>query len=445
MRPTSIRAQICDYVDSLPLFDSHSHMAGFDDGTTLDRRRGVSLASVLVNDYLAYLAPSCGDLPPGSVQACSGEDAPLVEYERIKPLLAACRGLNTYAAYREALRELHPFDGDDLCGENWEQVDASVKACYARGGELAWQREVIARADVYRQVQICQFPYVADHWAHLPAPEREAQAALLLPSLVIDGFCFTGLAGNVAMRGRTMQLLECRPATYAEHLAFCRLALDRFVEGGGRSVKLLAAYVRALRFEDVPVETGERLYSQGVDDLADGELAVLQDHLVWRVLEMAHQRNLPLLVHTGYSVPTAWGEPDGLLPFLTAPRLAGLKVGLCHAGWPNAGQAMLLARTYRQCYMDLSWIPLLSPEVARRILAEAIDIIPANKIMVGTDCGTAECFYGAVAMIRRVLADVLAGKMESGQFGMDTAQAVARSILYGTACEFFGEPLPGVG
>ena len=433
--------ELQDYIDSLPFFDSHSHMAGFDTGTPLDDTQGRGLADILANDYLAYLAPSCDAPIEARKNVHASPEQGEAVFRAILPLLEQCRGLSTYAAYREALRELYSLEGDDLTLENWQELDRQVVATYRKHGERAWQREAMERAGVVKQVHICQLPYVTDHWGELPAQEREAQASVLVPSLVLDGYCFTGFAQNEEMRQRSMEIVGLRPKTYDEHLRFCERVLDRFVHEGGRCVKLLAAYTRTLKFEEVSADVARRRYAKGVELREGEELRLLQDNLVWAVLEMANARSLPLLVHTGYSIPTEWGDPECLLNLVGSARLQGLKIALCHAGWPNEAGAMIMARTFRNCFFDLSWIPLLSPSVARRILAAAIDMVPMNKMMIGTDCGTAECFYGTVKLIRRVLGDVLEQKVLERQFDVRVAKTIAKKILCENAVEFFAEPL----
>jgi len=228
---------IAAYVNELPFFDAHSHMAGMDAGAPLDDRRPKTLADILTNDYLAYLSSSCTDQPVAAAKNAkdAAPETPEAQRQRLLPLLEACRGLATYAALREGLRDLHGFDGEDIDAGNWDGLDGRIREAYARHGERAWQRQAMRRAGVARQVHICQLPYVADHWDSLPAAERQAQRDLLLPSLVIDGFCFTGLSQNGEMRRRSMAILGVDPKDYVGHLDFCRAALDRFVAAGGGS------------------------------------------------------------------------------------------------------------------------------------------------------------------------------------------------------------------
>jgi hypothetical protein len=430
-------------IESIPLFDSHSHAAGFDFGTPLDDRQGRSLPQILVNDYLWYLASSC----------CSAQDLAEMgrkwqvadaeaQFRAIQPLLEQCRGLSTYAVLREGIRELFAFQETDIALDNWRRINDQVVETYRSLGERAWLREVARKANVFRQVQICMFPYVAEHWQELPADERAAQAALLLPSLVLDAYFFSGFVANNEARERSKALLGRYPKDYDEFLDFCGAVLDRFMALGGNSVKLLAAYVRTLHFERVDDREARDLFRRGVPSLDSGGLRKLQDNLAWHLFRMAGERGLPMLVHTGYSTPTEWADPEHLIGLLADPGLRGLKIGLCHAGWGFEEAALMMARTYRNCYFDLSWVPMLSPEKGRQALSMAIDVLPANKIMVGTDCGTAESFLGAARLIRRMVADVLTEKVRCGQFQPDVAERLARKILVENACEFFGVPCP---
>jgi len=422
--------ELRNYIDTLPFFDSHSHMAGFDVGTPLDDKQGRSLPQILVNDYLQYLSGSCCDTTITS-------DVPIEQAEEhfrsILPLLDVCRGMTTYTVYREAIRELHPYEGDDIALDNWAAINEQVVRAYQQYGERAWQREVVRRAGVVKQAHMCQLAYVVDHWSSLPEAERAAQAAYLVPCLFIDGYFFGGFDVCHEGRRRSLEILDARPTTHGQYVAFCGQVLDRFIREGGRAVKLVSAYVRTLKFEDVPDAVAEPLFARGPESLEGDDRRRLEDNLLWHLVRMAKDRGLPLLVHTGYTTPTEWGDPEHLLDIIGT----GINVALLHSGWPREGGAMLLARSRRNCYFDMCWTPLLSPTLARHIMGMAIDMLPMNKIMIGTDCGSAEAFFGTVKLVRQVLYDVLAEKVHDGQFGTAVARKIARAILHDTAAEFF--------
>ena len=85
---------------------------------------------------------------------------------------------------------------------NWRGIHDQIAAAYQRHGERAWQREIIRRAGVHYQVQICQLGYLTDHWASLPPAERKAQQAFLFPSLVPVKFLDLGVVGDLPLLRR---------------------------------------------------------------------------------------------------------------------------------------------------------------------------------------------------------------------------------------------------
>jgi len=435
MSNTDLRA----YIDAQPMIDTHSHVAGFDFGTPLDDKRGFSLPQILMRDYLLYLAGSCGELPakPGGGE-WTIDDAE-AHFLALQPLLAEYRGLTTYAVLREGIRELHPFSEADITPANWRAINDSIVAAYRTHGERAWLRRVAQQAGIVKQTQMAAFSYVTSFWDSLLEEERDAEKDLLMPSLILDGLLYAGWTAHREAREQAYDIVGMWPRTYDEHLAFCEKVLDTFIDHGGVSVKLLTAYSRTLRFEEVPDKTAAAHFAQGPETLAGEPLRELQDNLCHKMLAMAMERGLPLIVHTGYSIPTSWGDPENLLNL--AVKFRKLKIDLAHSGWPRHGGTLLMARTYRNCYFNLCWTPVLSAELGRRILGEAIDSTPRNKILVGTDCGTVECMLGAVRLLRRVLFEVLHEKIRAGQFDLAVAKSYARAILHDNAREFYGLPV----
>jgi uncharacterized protein len=427
------------YIAQLPFFDTHSHSAGSDLGTAREDRGGKSLPQVLFNDYLLYLVGACGELPKGSP---GGVADAAEQFRAMLPVLRQFSAMGTYAALREGIRELHPFAEDDLCLENFAAVNASIVRAYQTHGERGWHRQILARAGIVMQNQMVVLSYLSEHWAGLPAAARAAQQEVLAPSLILDGYLFTGFVSGAPGRRYSMDLLGQHPQTHAAYLNFLSAVLDRFQTLGGWSVKLLTAYHRSLSFQRVSDERAAALFARGPETLRGPDLWELQDNLCHHLLRQAKARGLPLIVHTGYSVPTSLAHPEGLFSLLRDPDLAGLPVDLCHSGWPHEGAAMIMARSLRQAYFNLCWTPLLSPSLGRRILAEVIDIVPRNKILLGTDTGSPESQLGTARLIRRQLTQVLSEKVADGQFSEATARELAAAILHDNAWAFYGRPVP---
>lgn len=426
-----------DHIAALPFVDTHNHMAGGDFGSPLDDRAGRSLPQILMSDHLRYLldAQGAGAELLGSYRQWRPDQAE-AQMAILLPLLDRLRHLTAYAVVRDGLRELYPFPEDDITEDNWQRINEQLLLTYRNRGERSWQRDVARRARVVLMNQMVELPYVTDHWDALPPDERAAQKRLLLPSLILDGYLFSGFVASTQGRSRSEELVGLRPKTYADYLALLDRVLELFIARGGRSVKLMTAYHRTLHFEPVPDMEAARLFARGPEQLRGEGLHRLQDNLFWHLLDRVRRRGLPLIVHTGYASPPAWADPAHLLPVLR--RYANLKVDLCHSGWPNHGTALVLAREFPNCYFNLCWTPVLSRELGRRMLSEAIDMLPADKILIGTDTGTAEAFLGTVRLIRTLLTEVLEEKAREGQFGVEVAERLACSILLDNPLAFYG-------
>ena len=428
-----------DHVGPLPFVDTHSHAVGGDFGSAADDRGGKNLPQILMSDHLRYLLEAQG---LGSFHLAQYREwtADLAESQmaQVLPMLDKVRHTTAYAVVRDGVRELYPFPEEDITEDNWRSINERILATYRRHGERAWQREVLRKARVVLANQMVELPYVTDHYDSLPPDERAAQRRFLLPSLVLDGYLFGGFAASATGRCRSLELLDARPRTHSEYLEFLGKVLDLFVSRGGRSVKLMIGYHRTLRFEQVPDMEAERLFARGPEQLRGDGLHRLQDNLAWHVLEWAARRGLPLIVHTGYSVPTERADVEHLIPLVTNPRLEGMKFDLSHAGWPRHGGAVVMARTYPQCYLNLCWTPLLSRALGRRLLSESLDMLPGHKILIGTDTGTVEACLGAVWLIRSLLTEVLEEKVRGGQFNVDVAKRLACAILLDNPLAFYG-------
>jgi len=73
------------------------------------------------------------------------------------------------------------------------------------------------------------------------------------------------------------------------------------------------------------------------------------------------------------------------------------------------------------------------------VFAERLDMLPVNK-QVGffSDAYVIEWTYGKALLIRKQMAQVLAGKIEQGQYSRDEALSIARAILYETPQTLLG-------
>ena len=58
---------------------------------------------------------------------------------------------------------------------------------------------------------------------------------------------------------------------------------------------------------------------------------------------------------------------------------------LFHAGYPYQSEMATLGKNFPNAYVDLCWVHVISPWVARQTLHEWIETVPANKIFAFGD------------------------------------------------------------
>ena len=75
--------------------------------------------------------------------------------------------------------------------------------------------------------------------------------------------------------------------------------------------------------------------------------------------------------------------------------------------------------------------------MARRALHEWLEVMPSDRLMWGADCNHAEGIYGATVTTRRVLAEVLAEKVERGDLLEEHALRIGRQVLRENALKLF--------
>jgi glucuronate isomerase len=142
------------------------------------------------------------------------------------------------------------------------------------------------------------------------------------------------------------------------------------------------------------------------------------------------------------------------LPYETGSRLSqrtiaqvgemiGRHPGLrfqCLLASRHANQSLCtLARELPNFSLAGYWWHNFFPGVIRQVIAERLDMLPANK-QVGffSDAYCVEWTYAKAVLVRKQLARVLADKVEQGQYGRDDALAVARAVLYDSPQSLLG-------
>ena len=221
-------------------------------------------------------------------------------------------------------------------------------------------------------------------------------------------------------------------------------AFQAAMNDGMVAVKCAEAYQRILLFENVKKEKADEVFRKiknlpDKEHLAFDEVKPLQDYIMHRVIDLAKANNLPVQFHTG--LQDGNGYPSQIIENSKPTHLVNLfqeypdvKFILFHGSYPYGGELSTLAKNFRNVYIDMCWMYIISPTYSERYLNEWLETVPANKIMAfGGDFYNVEGTFGHLVMAKQVISNVLTAKVRDGYFTEAEALKVAQMILHDNA------------
>jgi hypothetical protein len=200
-------------------------------------------------------------------------------------------------------------------------------------------------------------------------------------------------------------------------------------------LKTTLAYVRTLRFENVPRERAIQAWGHPRSELRVEQIRDFEDFIMWRLVELSARHDLPFQIHTG-DARVQGSSPMLLVDLIEAnPKT---KFILFHGGFPWVGETgVILMRHGSHVWLDSVWLPTISYSTAKRAFHEWLEVMPSDRIMWGADANHAEGIYGATEFTRRCLAEVLAEKVDRGDLREEHAVRIGRQILRDNALSLF--------
>lgn len=216
------------------------------------------------------------------------------------------------------------------------------------------------------------------------------------------------------------------------------------VKNGITTIKNSTAYFRSLYFDDVSRKKAEEVFLQVMQSkdtpLAPEAAKPLADYMMHRILDQALKYNIPIQIHTGLQAGDG-NYIENSNPALLANlflKYRNVKFILFHGGYPFGGEFGSLAKNFRNVYLDLCWLYVISPSYSERFLNEWLETVPANKIMAfGGDYENVENIYGHLLFAKEVIRNVLIEKVRRRYFSEDEALKIARMILHDNAINLF--------
>ena len=240
---------------------------------------------------------------------------------------------------------------------------------------------------------------------------------------------------------RDVGIARLPPTLDAYATQVVRPLLARWRSGGAVGIKLEAAYLRPLDFDDPDPAAARAIYARhvagGVPSRA--EYKTLEDYLIRVIAREAGRLSLTIQIHTletfGGYYRSAGAAPHLLEPLVNDSTLRATKFVVVHGGWPLIGETQGLI-SKPNVYADISMMDvLLSPTQLAQPLRQWLGEWP-DKVLFGSDAfdGGPEQGWEQVAWVgattaRRALAIALTGMMRDGEISRARAEELARMVM----------------
>ncbi|MET4577123.1 amidohydrolase family protein [Ottowia thiooxydans] len=431
-----------DITGGIPAIDHHSHasMARFRTVDQIDRQFATAHleANVSAQTYAAFITAR---------NAADTATLELLEQQHGTETLMRqgleFRSTTFFArALREGTRRLYGPD------KTWDAIEATAQDWGTRHPTYSYeQASRVANTPViltdvpridhtvwdrqrYRQIMRID-PYV---YAFHPGQTEELRGT--------EFQRFHGGFANVLRQELQHDGMTEPPARFDDYIQFMDASLERRVRAGVVGLKIASAYVRPINFEPASAEAARTAY----EGLAAGRAVDRQpfeDFVIQRAAQYAADHGLPMQIHVGMGHPEPGmrisnSAPFLLETFLNIKSLNRLRVTLLHGGYPFSSHVAALVQTYGNVFLDFSWMPYLHHAYLRLKLSEWMEILPANKLLFGSDAGAPEFHVAAAHYARQALNDVLHDGCERGVWDARQADWLAKRILWENSAELYG-------
>ena len=221
----------------------------------------------------------------------------------------------------------------------------------------------------------------------------------------------------------------------------CLMEIDAAIKKGAIGFKNPMAYERTLLIERATYNDAERAFFEVLKTIRTPEWLTggiqapkeFQDYMLHFIFRELGKRGLPVQIHTGLLEGNGnWladSNPTLLTPlFLEYPHI---DFDLFHIGYPYQNEVTALSKMFPNVYIDMCWAHIISPFAGVNALSDFLDAVPYNKICAfGGDFLFVDGVYGHLKIAQQNVSQVLASKVENGNFSVEEAKVIAKAMFY---------------
>ena len=345
-------------------------------------------------------------------------------WEIIAPYYEACQDTGYARAIQIAMRDLHGVE--KLNGDTIEALQASYEKTYSRDYfyEVLHDRCHIEGA-LLDSFDEDRFGGDARLFRRVWRPEK------YINPQPVAGQVFRWIEGHYG----SIESLDDWMSAFEEELC-------EYCSRGINTLKIGLAYDRDLTFKEVSYRKAKEAFDKVLENWElDGRGTrddfqfpmVVQDFMMRHILSSLRGRDAVIQIHTGLQEGNS-----NILQHSHPMKLNNLfkeyddvHFDLFHIGWPWWRQSLALVKMFPNVTLDMCWAHIISPPSAMACLVEAVQTVPANKILgFGGDYMFVDGVYGHLEMAKDNIARALALLVDEKKISSDRAIRIAQMILY---------------
>ena len=405
--------ELLDYIQTLKIIDTHEHLP-----LESERPQDTDVLAEWLTHYFSSDLISAGLRGCDLIAAKDSRGDLQERWKRIEPYWHAAESTGYGRALTLSAKGLYGID--EIHAGTIEEFDQRFQAARAGGGHYDFvMRE---KSGIILSVR-----------DSMPQPYYETEEPFVF-TMRTDSFVEPPHCKEMRALGAEVGVTV---HTLTDWMEVTRRHMEKNLDGTNRVVCLKCglAYHRSLRFDKVSYADAERAFNEIFADrnLPDWRPPlkvshVLSDWMMHFTCRVADEHQFVYQIHTGIQEGNGNFLCDSNPTLLTNLFLEyrSVKFDVFHMGYPYVMELGVLDKNFRNVFINMCWGHIISPEAARRALAEWLDLVPANKISAfGGDYCFVDGVYGHQLIARQNVAASLAQKVEDSSMGLSRARELA--------------------
>lgn len=421
----NLYSELYGEIKEMPVIDTHEHIESEDSRI----KRKVDMFNTYMLHYASCDLISAG-MPDEDMNFLKGESDDLEKKWAIfKPYWEKARNTVYCKSLLHATRDIYGID--DINENTYKTIDEKIKAANKKG--------------LYKYIlkDICNIE------TSILDSDVKCDRQFFTPALNLDGYL-------LFKSKDTIKCVEKEFNISINNLSDWVKFIKDFIKNNKSlynivCLKSAMAYQRIIRYERVDFSVAEKIFNDILSykdylgwyasSPVDFSTKPLEDYMMHVMVQTAIENDLPIQFHTGLqegngNIITNANPVNLVNLFMEYPKA---RFDIFHAGYPYAGELCAIAKNFRNVYVNLCWVHIISREYAVKFIEEALDTVPSNKIFgFGGDYCFIEGAYSHLKIARENIVLALANKIEKGYLSKSESLEIARRMLYNNAKEFYG-------